>query len=209
MIRRCGVHHPAATKWTYAARYDAATLGRMIRDLPVGRALRRYRCLKGIKQGHIAELLAVSQGSVSRWESGSHEPEAHHRDRIIELIGGFADSDADAALKRLIRTSTLAVHLVCDATHRLLVASPARERSWNGEASAYVGTSLWRFASPEIIAAEDSLADIGWFDRPYQTLTFQTGSNDSMEIPVRPSLMQWETIPLSDGRIGRLTTTIG
>lgn len=180
----------------------------MIRDLPVGRALRRYRRLGGIKQGHVAELLTVSQGSVSRWESGTHEPEAHHRDRIITMIGAIAGSDADAALKRLVTASSLAVHLVCDATHRLLAASPARERSWNVDASSYVGTSLWRFASPEIITAEDSLAANGWFDRPFQTLCFQTGSNDSMEIPVQPSLMRWETVPLSDGRIGRLTTTI-
>lgn len=180
----------------------------MIRDLPVGRALRRYRRLKGIKQGHVAELLAVSQGSVSRWESGTHEPEAHHRDRIIDMIGAFADSDADAALKRLVATSSLAVHLICDTTHRLLVASPARARWWKAGANSYVGSSLWRFASPEIVEAEDSLAGCGWFDRPYQTLSFRTGSNNSLEIPVRPSLMRWETLPLSDGRIGRLTTTI-
>ena len=30
----------------------------------------------------------------------------------------------------------------------------------------------------------------------------------SDEIPVAPGIMQWETIPLSDGRVGRLTTTI-
>jgi len=180
----------------------------MIADLPVGRALRRFRRLNGIKQGHVAELLGVSQGSVSRWESGSHEPESWHRARIIEFIAANANGDADAALRRLISTSTLTVHLVCDATHRLLAASPSRLASWRADPSDFLGQSLWRFASPEIIVAEEGLADRGWFERPCQRLRFSTGSNGSDEVPVRPSLMQWETIALADGRIGRITTTI-
>lgn len=53
----------------------------MIHELPIGRALRRFRRLNAIKQGHFAELLGVSQASVSRWESGTHEPETIHRRR--------------------------------------------------------------------------------------------------------------------------------
>src|SRR3954463_13111635 len=98
----------------------------MVHDLPIGRALLRFRRLNGIKQEHIAALLSVSQGSVSRWEGGTHIPDAANRDRIAALIAAHADNDGDAALKRLITTSTLAVHLVCDATHRLLAASPSR-----------------------------------------------------------------------------------
>lgn len=178
-------------------------------DLPVGRALRRFRRLNSIKQGHVADLLGVSQGSVSRWESGTHEPEAHYRDRIIDMIAAQANNEADAALKRLVGSSMLAVHLVCDATHRLLAASPSRVASWRAGADAYLGQSLWRFASPEIMAAEAGLRDRGWFERPCQRIRFNTGANDSDIVVVRPSLMQWETVPLADGRIGRLTTTIG
>ncbi|MGH6613951.1 helix-turn-helix domain-containing protein [Sphingomonas sp.] len=178
-------------------------------DLPVGRALRRFRRLNGIKQGHAAELLGVSQGSISRWESGAHEPEACHRDRIIEWIAAQANNDADAALKRLVASSTLPVHLVCDATHRLLAASPARAASWAANADTLIGQSLWRFASPEIVMAQESLHDRGWFDRPCQQLRFHTGANHSPIVEVLPSLMEWETIPLADGRTGRLTTTIG
>ncbi|WP_231420701.1 helix-turn-helix domain-containing protein [Sphingomonas sp. Leaf205] len=89
----------------------------MILDLPAGRALHRFRRLNSIKQGHIAELLNVSQGTVSRWESGAHEPEIHHRERIFAMIAARANNDADAALRRLVCSSTMAVHLVCDATH--------------------------------------------------------------------------------------------
>ncbi len=180
----------------------------MQHDLPIGLALRRFRRLNGIKQGDIAQRLSVSQGSVSRWESGAQEPDIGHRDRIAEIVAASATSASDAALKRLVSTSSMPVHLICDATHRLLAASPTRAASWNVDVAAYLGSSLWRFASDEIMAAEDSLADAGWFERPCQRLRFATGGNASDEIPVSPGIMQWETIPLSDGRIGRLTTTI-
>lgn len=180
----------------------------MARDLPIGLALRRFRRLNGIKQGHVAELFAVSQGSVSRWESGAHEPDGEHREKIAAFIAARTSSDSDHALKRLVETSTQAVHLICDSTHILLAASKARAAQWDGDAQSYVGTSLWRFASPEIILAEERLGDAGWFERPFQTLCFDTGSNGSNRIPVAPSRICWESIPLSGGRTGRLTTTI-
>ena len=180
----------------------------MKHDLPIGQALRRFRRLNGIKQGDIAERLSVSQGSVSRWESGTLEPDALNCDRIAEIVAANANSAGDAALKRLVSTSSLPVHLICDATHRLLAASPMRAVSWNVDVTAYLGSSLWRFATEEIMAAEEGLAGKGWFERQCQRLQFETGENASDEIPVAVGMMQWETIPLSDGRVGRLTTTI-
>lgn len=180
----------------------------MIADLRLGPTLRRFRRLHGIKQGDIAERLGVTQASVSRWESGTHEPEDVVRERIVALIAAVADVAGDAATKRLIASSTLPVHLVCDATHRLLAVSPARTATWQVDVASYIGTSLWRFASPEIVVAEESLADRGWFERPFQKLRFATGPNDHDTITVRPGVMEWETIPLADGRIGRLATTL-
>lgn len=180
----------------------------MIHDLPIGRALLRFRRLNGIKQAHVAELLSVSQGSISRWEGGTHAPDEHHRERIAALIAAHADNDGDAALKRLITTSTLAVHLVCDATHTLLAASASRAAGFAGGMAPYIGTSLWRYASPEILNAEARLADGGWFERPFQAFSFLTGDNGSDDVPVRPGVVRWETIPLADGRIGRVTTTL-
>lgn len=181
----------------------------MIPDLPIGRALRRFRRLNGVKQGDVAERLGVSQGSVSRWESGGQEPEPAHRARIAAMIAAQCGSDGDAALKRLVSSSTLPVHLVCDATHRLLAYSPARAAGWQVDAAAWIGASLWRFASPEIVAAEAALADRGWFERGFHALEFRTGANGSHAIPVMPGLMRWETILLADGRVGRLATTLG
>ena len=180
----------------------------MPNDLPVGRALRRFRRLNAVKQGHLAELLAVSQATVSRWESGAQEPDETHREAVLALVAARADHRGDAALRRLVETSTLPVHLVCDATHRLLALSPARAATWKVDPGDWLGVSLWRFASPEIARAEAALAQDGWFERPCQRTSFRTGANDSRDVPIRPSVLQWETLPLADGRTARLATTL-
>jgi transcriptional regulator with XRE-family HTH domain len=177
-------------------------------ELPIGSALRRFRRLNMVKQGAVAERLGVSQGCVSRWESGVHRPDAAQRERIIELISASVGTDHDAALKRLVEGSRRPVHLICDATHRLLAASPSRAASWRTDVSELIGHSLWPFASAEIAAAEAGLLESGWYERPYQSLELRTEGNGRSDVPVPPSRVLWETLPLADGRVGRLTTTI-
>jgi len=181
----------------------------MISDLPIGLALRRFRRLNMVKQSAIAERLGVSQGCVSRWESGAHRPDAAQRERIVQLIAASAGNDRDAALKRLVESSQRPVHLICDSTHRLLAASRSRAASWRTDVSELIGRSLWPFASAEIEAAEAGLFESGWFERPWQSLELRTGGNGRSDVPVPPSRVLWETVPLADGRVGRLTTTIG
>lgn len=181
----------------------------MLKELPIGRALRRFRRLNAIKQSHAAEFFNVSQATISRCESGVHEPEAQQREHIAAMIAAHSGDAADGAWKRLIETSSLPVHMVCDATHRLLAASPARVASWGENADAFLGKSLWRFASREIVLAEASLEALGWYEQPFKQLCFQTGENESDVIKVMPSVMLWETVPLADGRVGRITTTVG
>jgi transcriptional regulator with XRE-family HTH domain len=180
----------------------------MIHDRFLGPALRRLRRLNGIKQAHMAELLGVSQGTVSRWENGTHEPDASLRAKIARFVAARTTSQGDAALKRLVVASRADVHLVCDVTHRLLAASATRAASWRGGVKGRLGASLWPYATPEIVAAEEGLRDRGWFERPFQTLCFETGPNGNLDVPVPRSVVRWETIPLADGRVGRLTTTV-
>jgi hypothetical protein len=58
------------------------------------------------------------------------------------------------------------------------------------------------------MSAEEGLRDRGWFEHSYQRLEFITGGNDRSDVPVPPGRLIWETLPLSEGRVGRLTTTI-
>jgi transcriptional regulator with XRE-family HTH domain len=161
-----------------------------------------------VKQSALAEMLGVSQGCVSKWESGAHKPEASQRQQIIELISASAGNDHDAALKRLVERSELPVHLICDATHQLLAASRSRVASWRTDVSELIGRSLWPFASPEIAIAEAGLSESGWFEQPYQRVELRTGGNGRSDVPVPASRVLWESLMLGDGRVGRLTTTL-
>ena len=79
-----------------------------------GRALRRWRRLRGVKQSHAAELLGVTQATLSRWERGRHRlPEAAER-KLSQLLRAPLYSAGDAGLRRLVEGSALSVHLICD-----------------------------------------------------------------------------------------------
>ncbi len=183
-------------------------------DLPVppasalGRALKAWRALRRVKQSHAAELFGVSQATISRWESGRQSPSAHEAARLREVIGAAPTGTADAALLHLVRSSALPMHLVCDLSHRLLAASPARSRAWRVTSEALYGTSLWRYASEDIQRAELGLGELGWFEPAAAPVTLTTGANRIAEVPIRPSRVRWTRLRLSDGSYARLVETL-
>lgn len=174
-----------------------------------GRALRRWRRLRGVKQSHAAELFGVTQATLSRWERGRHHASQEIVDKLSKVLAAPLDSAGDAGLRRLVESSRLPVHLICDLTHRLLAASPARIADWRGSANEFRGVSLWRFATDEIRSAEGRLADLGWYDAGTPSLTFWTGSNRSDSVPIVAGVLVWERLQLSDGTTARLVTSIG
>ena len=123
---------------------------------------------------------------------------------VVVLMAAPLDSAAEHALGRLVRDAGTPVHLVCDLTHRLLAASPARTHDWRRPASEMLGRSLWRYASAEIVAAEAALDDAGWFDGGPQAMSVMTGANDSDEVPIRPCRFQWSRLQLADGSFVRV-----
>lgn len=173
-----------------------------------GRTLRRWRRLRGVKQSHAAELLGVTQATLSRWERGRHQlPDSAQR-KLEHLLRAPLDAAGDAALRRLVEASTLPTHLVCDLTHRLLAASPARLADWSADMADLRGQSLWRFATEEIRAAEGRLGELGWYDEGVAEVSFWTGANDSAIVPIHPGILLWERLQLSDGTLARLATTV-
>ena len=162
-----------------------------------------------MKQGHVAELLGVSQATISRWESGHQLPTLPEREALRALMAARLDSAADRALGRLVCSASREIHLVCDLTHRLLAASPARERRWRVSASELMGTSMWRFHTEAIALAEAALPALGWYGDAPPEVEVRTGANESAEVPIRRGRCRWTRLRLSDGGYARLVETDG
>lgn len=173
-----------------------------------GPSLRRWRRLRGVKQGHAAELLGVTQATLSRWERGRHRPPEGAERKLALLLRAPLDSPSDAGLRRLVESSTHQVHLICDLSHRLLAASPSRVVNWTADLAEMRGRSLWRFATDEIRAAESRLVELGWYDGGVAQVSFQNGANESAVVPIEPGVLVWERLQLSDGTLARLVTSL-
>lgn len=173
-----------------------------------GRALRRWRRLRGVKQSHAAELFGVTQATLSRWERGHHRLPDAATAELARLLAAPLDSAGDAGLRRLVESSALPVLLICDLSHRLLAASPAQVAEWSVDATELRGVSLWRFATDEIRSAEGRLGELGWYDDGAAQVSFWTGANDSPIVPIEPGILIWERLQLSDGTLARLVTTL-
>ena len=170
--------------------------------------LRLARGLRGMKQAHVAELLGVTQPTVSRIERAELKPTGNLRNRLLDLVSARLHPARDAALRRLIEGSAGPVHLVCDLTHRLLAASRPREREWRRSAAELSGQPLWRYATEAIQLAETRLPDLGWGERDgAHAHTFFTNGNGLDELRIVPGARIWERMLLSDGSPARLVTS--
>ena len=173
-----------------------------------GRALRRWRRLRGVKQSHAAELFGVTQATLSRWERGYHRLPDEAARKLTTLLAAPLDAAGDAGLRRLVESSELPVHLICDLTHRLLAASPSRFAQWTADAAGLRGTSLWRFATDEIQRAESRLGELGWYDEGTTEMRFWTSANHDPLVSIEPGVLVWERLTLSDGTLSRLVTSV-
>ncbi len=160
-----------------------------------------------MKQSHLAERLGVAQTTVSRWESGAWKLSPEDLARVLQLLQGAPSGDA--ALRRLIEASPLPTHLINDIDHRLIAASPTRDRQWRGAASAHIGRPLWRYATSAIMAAEAELDSRGWWALAApDAVQVVTEAGEGEDIRVVAGAMVWERVWLSDGTPGRLCTSL-
>lgn len=177
--------------------------------MKIGPLLKRARALRRWKQQAVADLLGVAQTTVSRWESGAVEPSEDQIRRLTPLLASVSDLARDSGLKRLVVTSPLPVHLICDLTHRLLAASPAREAEWLVPAGDLHGETLYPFATDEIRAAEGRLDGLGWFaDATTGAVLWIKGRERASRIRMATGYCVWERLALNDGSPVRLVTTL-
>ncbi|MBW8637479.1 helix-turn-helix domain-containing protein [Hoeflea sp. WL0058] len=170
----------------------------------IGGSLRRWRVLNKVKQSALAADVGVSQTTISRWESGALLPEKRHVGRIVSLLTARPVSAADSALLELVSTSAERVHLVCDVSHRLLAASPSRAEDWRDGVAGFLGKSLWRYASKDIVTAEQRLGEDGWDELIADDVEFATERIEHPELVIRAGRIRWTRIALSDGSFARL-----
>jgi transcriptional regulator with XRE-family HTH domain len=170
-------------------------------DFPL--RLRRLRRARGFKQAYVAALLGIDQSTVSRWEAGTLAPDADLMERALQVLGSVPADDC--ALRRLVRSSSVACHLVTDADHRLLAVSEPRQREWERPAAELMGTSLWRFATPEIAAAEAELDALQWWDLAAPSpVVLHTREAWTDGLHILEGDMVWERVWLASGEPARL-----
>ncbi len=170
-------------------------------------AVRRKRVLRRMKQTHLAELLGVTQSSLSRWESGRQMPPPEALEALARFVAAEPGNASGAAVRRLVEQSRRATHLVCDTTHRLLAASPARRAEWRLP-DGRDGEVLWRYATPEIRRAEGQLDAFGWFECDDAAVFFATSGRPGPEVWIRPSMVLWERVAVGGFSWARLVTTL-
>ena len=100
------------------------------------------------------------------------------------------------------------MHLICDLTHRLLALSPRRERQCRVPASGLIGRSLWRYATEDIVRAEQALDRAGWFAPAPPALEFETAASQEQDVLIAAGRMRWVRLQLSDGSFARLVETV-
>jgi transcriptional regulator with XRE-family HTH domain len=172
-----------------------------------GQNFRRIRLLRGLKQSHTAELLNVTQATVSRWERGELVPSGKRANDLLRRLRASEGPDLDSGLKRLVRTAHRPCHLICDSTHRLLAASSARLSEWGRAESELSNMSLWNFATDEIRAAESRLRDIGWYDNIMPAVLTYTSEQNVRGLHFKAGYLLWEQIRLGDGSRARIVTS--
>lgn len=160
--------------------------------------------MNSIKQASLGTELGVSQATISRWESGALLPDMKETGRILQLLSARQALKNDAALLLLVKESSKPVHLMCDFSHRLLAASPARSAQWRVSGEEMAGKSLWRFATDGIAKAEADLGANGWYDPFPSDVIVETENADFTEVSIKAGALRYARIPLSDGSFARL-----
>lgn len=170
--------------------------------------LRRARRARGIKQTHLAELVGVSQSTLSKWENGTATLSQKHHDRLFQVLGTHASSISDSWLLRLVRHSTRQVHLMRESDHRLLAASHLRICEWKREYSEVASGPLSRDLPSDIAAAEQRLNEFDDETRWRVPAVLHVDGREHGVYEIERGLLLWEWVTLSDGELARLVTNI-
>lgn len=164
-----------------------------------GRVIRHLRDSLGLTQQEFARHLAVSQATVSRWEAGQTEPDAHTR-RRIQALGGTRTNVADIALLRMV-SSAPSMMALADLGMRLLALSRNGAEMLGLCPREAMGSDLRPLFSEDLLHAYDTAATSGFFTGHVAglDLAVRVRSREGRETPVVGS---WHLLPRpSDGEM--------
>ncbi|MEM8553343.1 MAG: helix-turn-helix transcriptional regulator [Pseudomonadota bacterium] len=171
-----------------------------------GKRLQRQRRVMGVKQSALAEMVGVTQTTVSRWESAAIVPDGAVQQRVFQMLSGMRVHDG--ALQRLVEQSRASVHLIDDVSHVCLAYSTPRATEWRIGPRSLVGVSLWQFATDEIREAEAGLQDQGWWDAlAPDPVKFNKCCDAHADIRIPAGDTLWERLYLADGTPVRLVSS--
>lgn len=97
--------------------------------------LRYWRSVNGIKQQALAEMLGISQSSVSRWERGIEQPSVAMSKKLRDVVYGGMKSELARQRAITERQPVLAALVDLDGM-RLLATSYAFKEAWPEAAGA-------------------------------------------------------------------------
>lgn len=126
-----------------------------------GRIIRSVREMLGLTQQAFAEKLAVSQATVSRWESGLTEPDPESR-RRIHALAGRSTSTADAALYRMVRRAPSIMGLF-DLNMRVLAISDVAAEVNGLHAAEIIGMDYRPLFTEDLAEAYEAAVRHGFF----------------------------------------------
>jgi len=159
--------------------------------------LRAYRRVNGLTQMELAEVLAVTQATISRWESGRQMPELAVQTRLRDML--FRGRTAgDARLGHFVRTSFSPLVLISESG-RFLAISESAAAPGGRTPEQIVGSSIEANLTEDTRACWTLARKEGFFRgevasiQSYCDLVTFRGDHLFAQ-------MQWHFYPLGDGR---------
>jgi transcriptional regulator with XRE-family HTH domain len=84
--------------------------------------IKQFRASRGLNQMDLAELCAVRQATVSRWEAGRHIPDLATRNRFRAMLRAL-DSKSDRAIVQAVRYAHTCAGLTLADSEQVIEAS--------------------------------------------------------------------------------------
>lgn len=126
-----------------------------------GIQLRRYRIMNGMTQADFADLIGVSQATLSRWENGSQAPDIKMRRKVHDLIFRKQPKQ-DHMINNFVRFS-LQKRALTNQDYVFLAVSPQMARVIGSTPDELVGYSHQDGMSEEAKRFIPRLIDAGFF----------------------------------------------